>query len=164
MEHSIPNHSDRTLMEEENRESKPAPPPKPKADAIALLFLTVGEIRNSEIWAAWLKPVNPDLYSIYVHAKVKYHVDIFLSLIHPCPDSSGQNPEQVVHPRFAKYRIKPVKTKWGDISLVEAHLELLKSAVKNKSNRSGKNPARLFRHAYAVVNHIPLECGYYYVS
>ena len=59
-------------MEEENREGRPAQPPKPKADAIALLFLTVGEIRNSDIWAAWLKPVNPDLYSIYVHAKVRY--------------------------------------------------------------------------------------------
>jgi hypothetical protein len=62
-------------MEEENQQGKPVLPPKPKADAIALLFLTVGEIRNSDIWAAWLKPVNPDLFSIYVHAKVKYLLD-----------------------------------------------------------------------------------------
>ena len=75
MDNSIPNYKDRTPMEEENQLCKPALPARPKADAIALLFLTVGEIRNSDIWAAWLKPVNPDLYSIYVHAKVKYHID-----------------------------------------------------------------------------------------
>jgi hypothetical protein len=123
-------------MEEENQQIKPTLPPKPKADAIALLFLTVGEIRNSDIWAAWLKPVNPELYSIYVHAKVMYHLDnIFSYNARTLTRFVGQNPEEVVHPRFAKFRIKPVKTKWGDISLVEAHLELLKSAIRNKSNR-----------------------------
>jgi hypothetical protein len=79
MDNSVLNHMDRPPMEEENQQCKPALPPKPKADAIALLFLTVGEIRNSDIWDAWLKPVNPDLYSIYVHAKVKFHLDNFYS-------------------------------------------------------------------------------------
>jgi hypothetical protein len=59
-------------MEDSREERTVEDPSKSKPDSIALLFLTVGEIRNSKIWAAWVKSVNPDHYSIYVHAKVRH--------------------------------------------------------------------------------------------
>ena len=46
----------------------------PRAESIALLFLTRGEVPNSKIWEEWLKPVDTDHYSIYVHAKVNSSV------------------------------------------------------------------------------------------
>ena len=120
-------------MEEASEERIVDVPAKNRPDSIALLFLTVGEIRNSKIWAAWLRSVNPELYSIYVHAKVSPRFSDFSNML--IPINTPQNPKEVVHPLFANRQIKTVKTKWGDISLVEAHLELLKAALKNKNNR-----------------------------
>ena len=40
--------------------------------AVALLFLTVDEICNCDVWEAWLRDANPEHFTIYVHAKVPY--------------------------------------------------------------------------------------------
>ena len=37
--------------------------------SIAFLFLTIGQIRNSDVWEAYFKSGGPTEYTIYVHAK-----------------------------------------------------------------------------------------------
>ena len=58
-------------MEAEYTKCTEENPPQKRPDAIALMFLTVGQIRNSDVWAAWLRSADPALFSIYVHAKVQ---------------------------------------------------------------------------------------------
>ncbi len=49
-------------------------------NSIAFLFLTIGEICNSEVWAAWFKAANPEQYTIYVHAKVIFSSILILNI------------------------------------------------------------------------------------
>lgn len=38
--------------------------------SVALMFLTIGDVNNPDIWEGWLREANPASYDIYVHAKV----------------------------------------------------------------------------------------------
>ncbi len=38
--------------------------------AVALLFLTIRDVKNPDIWEGWLKDAPEGSFNIYVHAKV----------------------------------------------------------------------------------------------
>ena len=71
---------------------------------------------NPGIWRRWLKNASPDLYSIHVHAK----------FANPVRDPLF-GPEQRIQ--------DVVPTEWGTVSLVQAHLALLKEGLKDPENR-----------------------------
>ena len=78
---------------------------------IAFLFLTRGDINQPELWSRYFKG-NEHRVSIYVHPK---------------------NPEEVKTPWLVDHIIPTrTETAWGQI--VEAYLELMKEAVKDKDN------------------------------
>lgn len=82
--------------------------------SVALMFLTIGDVNNPDIWEGWLREANPASYDIYVHAKRK---------------------EDVQHRFFRNRHVETVPTKWGTVSLVKAHVNLLRAAIKNKRNK-----------------------------
>ena len=71
-------------------------------------------MKNPDVWAAWLQDVPKERWNIYVHAK---------------------EPDSVKHPLFESNLVRAVKTKWGTVSLVKAHITLIKQALRNKNNR-----------------------------
>mgnify|MGYP000223743036 FL=1 len=83
------------------------------SDKIAFCFLTIDNIHKAELWEDFFKG-HEDKYSIYLHPK---------------------NPEKV-DPAYKKYILgNLVETKWGDISLVRATLNLFREAYKNQNNK-----------------------------
>lgn len=50
-----------------------------------------------------------------------------------------QNPENYKHPLLKNALIESVQTKWGTVSLVQAHIALLKAAVKDPKNKSASS-------------------------
>lgn len=80
---------------------------------IAICFLTTSNIVNLDIWEKWWKG-NEHLINIYAHFSKK-----------------GQINQKIL----LDNRVKPVPTKWGDISLVNAEYQLYNKAYKNKQNK-----------------------------
>lgn len=75
---------------------------------IALCFLTYDNLSQPKLWKNFINPK----YNIYIHNKY---------------DFTGE---------FQKYCIdNKVETKWGNISLIKASLNLFKEAFKNKENK-----------------------------
>ena len=62
--------------------------------------------------AAWLQDVPKERWNIYVHAR---------------------EPDSVKHPLFERNLVRAVKTKWGTVSLVKAHITLIKQALRNEA-------------------------------
>ncbi|EKX51484.1 hypothetical protein GUITHDRAFT_134409 [Guillardia theta CCMP2712] len=83
-------------------------------DSIAFLFLTLGEVKNPLAWEAWFHKARKEVFDIHVHAKFE---------------------DEVKHPLFKNNLIQGIKTKWGTVSLVQAHLLLLNKALKKERNR-----------------------------
>ncbi len=84
-----------------------------REDKIAFCFLTMGDINQLNIWKDFFKG-HENKYNIYIHPK----------------DSSK------VSKSYKKYIIKKnINTQWGDISLVNATLELFREAYKDKKNK-----------------------------
>ena len=125
----------------ETVESMPEPSQCPIEGAgvgkIALLFMIKKGPNNSGMWRRWLHGVPGSEYSITVHAK------------------EAQN---VYAPLFKDNLITAVPTEWGDVSLVEAHLALLRAALKDPHNRYDE-PAHLPAHSGACVFHDTLSSG-----
>jgi hypothetical protein len=79
---------------------------------IAFLFLIIDVIHNDKMWREFFKKAPNEEWSIYIHQKT--NVDIGW---------------------FNEYKLKKtVYTKWGDISLVEAHNLLLETALEDANN------------------------------
>jgi hypothetical protein len=82
-------------------------------DKIAFCFLTIDNIHKLDVWEQFFKG-NEDKYSIYIHPK---------------------NPENVSN-KYKKNIIgNLVETKWGDVSLVRATLNLFKAAYQDPQNK-----------------------------
>lgn len=82
-------------------------------DKIAFCFLTIDNINKSDVWEEFFKG-NEDKYSVYMHPK---------------------NPENISD-EYKKYIINDlVETKWGDVSLVRATLNLFKAAFQDPKNK-----------------------------
>ncbi|KAJ1490124.1 core-2/I-branching enzyme-domain-containing protein [Baffinella frigidus] len=89
--------------------------PGPGDASVALLFLTIKDPKNPDVWESWLRDVPSSKYDIVVHAKEK---------------------GEVAHPLFKPCTMKkPVKTKWGTVSLVKAHIALMRKALENTNNQ-----------------------------
>ena len=98
-------------------------------ESIAFLFLTLGEVKNPLAWEAWFHKASKEVFDIHVHAKVL----LGLPLAHH--EISLPFADQVKHPLFKNNLIQGIMTKWGTVSLVQAHLLLLKKALKSERNR-----------------------------
>jgi hypothetical protein len=129
-------------------------------DSVALLFLTIRDVKNPDIWEGWLRDAPAGSYDIYVHAKVPLPLPSSQSettlLVVAVPRAwhsvgltlrgvfgSKQHPEQVKHRLFRDRQVRTVPTKWGTVSLVKAHINLIRAAVKNKRNRQTPSLAEL---------------------
>jgi hypothetical protein len=78
---------------------------------LAFLFLVIDRINHLDIWKKFLKG-HENKYNIYIHSKKK-----------------------LLQEDLENYKISNIiPTNWGDFSLVSAYMELLKEAVKDKSN------------------------------
>jgi len=85
---------------------------KPKAK-LAFCFLTIDNIHQDKYWQLFFNN-NNDRYNIYIHPKY--------------PDK--------VSNYFKKYIIKElIETKWGDLSLVNATINLYREAYKDEDNK-----------------------------
>lgn len=80
---------------------------------IAFLFLTRGDLTQPQVWREYFGSA-PDHVSIFTHAK------------HPDELKSGVLENQRV--------LEPIPTRWGDISLVQASVNLLMAALENSAN------------------------------
>jgi len=76
---------------------------------ISLLFLTYSKITHINAFNNYLEKCN-----IYIHPKY--------------PDKVNKDLQKYIIPNL-------VETKWGDKSIINATLELLKEAYKNKNNK-----------------------------
>ncbi len=82
-------------------------------DKIAFCFLTIDNINKIDIWEEFLRG-HEDKYSLYIHPK---------------------NPEKV-DPKYQSNIIgNLIETKWGEISLVRATMNLFKAAFQNPDNK-----------------------------
>lgn len=101
---------------------------------LALCFLVTGDLHNLELWERWWKGYE-HLVGIYVHYSKNKSADVTQDIL-------------------IKNRVRPVPTRWGDISLVYAEKQLYRKAYKNPSNKffillSGTcAPVRTFEHTY----------------
>ena len=68
---------------------------------------------NPGVWRRWLHAASTD-FSVWVHAK---------------------STKDVHDPLFKDNLIGSVPTEWGTVSLVEAHLALLRAALEDQENR-----------------------------
>ena len=106
----------------------------PRQKKIAICFLITADVSNPQVWEHWWAG-NEDKISIYSHY------------------SKGKE-KNVTIPWLKKNRVRPVPTRWGDISLVNAEAELYKKAMKKKENKffilvSGTCiPVRTFKYVY----------------
>jgi hypothetical protein len=88
--------------------------PSTHGPSVALMFLTVGEVKNPQVWEEWLRDAPQASWNVYVHAKEQ---------------------DNVKHPLFADNLVRAVKTKWGTVSLVKAHVTLIKQALRDAGNK-----------------------------
>jgi hypothetical protein len=81
---------------------------------LAFLFLTYDNLKQIKVWENYFNGADKEQYTIYVHSK---------------------NPSQVSDSILRGRQIKKlVSTKWGDISLVNATINLLEEAYMNPDN------------------------------
>ncbi len=101
---------------------------------IAICFLITADVSNPQVWEEWWRG-HEDKVSIYSHY------------------SRGKE-QNVTIPWLKLNRVKPVPTRWGDISLINAEAELYKKAYEKKYNTffilvSGTCiPVRSFEYIY----------------
>jgi hypothetical protein len=94
-------------------ESEPVESNIDKNSKIAFCFLTMGDIHQLNVWKDFFKG-HENEYNIYIHPKFANKVSN----------------------SFKKYIIKKrLDTKWGDISLVNATIELFRAAYKDPTNK-----------------------------
>lgn len=100
---------------------------------IAFLFLIYDKINNEDLWNLFFAKAKN--YSIYIHYKQKPNLKY-----------------------FQKYIINNiVDTKWGDVSIVQAEINLLKNALQDKNNKkfifvSGSClPVKNYNHIYNTL-------------
>lgn len=103
---------------------------------IAFCFLIYDDINHEDLWNTFLKDVDPQKYSIYIHHKYS-------------------KPLQY----FEKYKLKShVVTKYGDISLVKAQNLMLQEALLDIDNKhfifisNSCIPLKSFDHLYEKLN------------
>ena len=84
-------------------------------DKIALCFLVTRDIRNHKVWEEWWHCYKDDI-NLYFHYSKKSESKVKLDYM-------------------IDNRVRPVPTKWGDISLVKAERELYKKAYADKDNK-----------------------------
>jgi hypothetical protein len=84
-----------------------------KNDKIAFCFLTMGDIHQLNVWKDFFKG-HENKYNIYIHPKEYDKV-------------SNSHKKYVIRKRL--------KTNWGDVSLVNATLELYREAYKDSENK-----------------------------
>jgi len=106
---------------------------------LALLFLIYDEINQEELWFDWLKNIDTNKYSIYIHYKIP--------------------PSNKKLKYFENNKIKNcVETAWGDISLVKAQNALLENALKDSANTNfillsnSCIPLKKFSHVYDSID------------
>ena len=108
---------------------------------IAICFLITKDVPNPEIWERWWRCFE-DRVNIYSHYSVGKEKNVTL-------------------PWLKKGRVKPVPTKWGDISLVKAEGQLYKQAIKDKDNKffilvsDTCIPVRTFMYTYTRLMRSP---------
>jgi len=79
---------------------------------IAFCFLVYDGIHHESIWYNLFKNIDPNRYTIYIHAK-----------------------EEKQFRYFDSYRIKSIPTEYARISIVEAQTLLLEAALQDKDNQ-----------------------------
>lgn len=82
---------------------------------IAFLFLTVSDLNKPDIWQNFFKG-NESKFNIYAHSKDHRGIETDILLNNQIPNKESY-------------------TKWGDVSLVNATIKLLKSALNDKNNQ-----------------------------
>ena len=87
-----------------------------KNKKLALLFLIYDEINQEDLWHDYLKNIDKNKYSIYIHYKI------------PPTDKKLKY--------YEENKINSIETKWGDLSLVKAQNVLLGEALKDENNTS----------------------------
>jgi len=103
---------------------------------IALCFLIYDKINHEKIWYDYLKNIDPNKYTIYIHYKenkpLKY---------------------------FEKYKLKNnIETRWGGLSVVLAQNMLLKEALKDPLNQhfiflsQSCIPIKTFNYVYNTLD------------
>lgn len=101
---------------------------------IALCFLIKDNFKNLDFYNKWLEGVSNDKYQIYIHWKIK--------------------PEKL----FEKFKTPNIiETKWGDISLVKATLNMFDLAVKDNCDMlyllsNDTLPLKSFDEIYKINN------------
>lgn len=86
----------------------------PEHSKIAFCFLTTNDVHKNDIWKDFFSN-NEDKYNIYLHSKNPINISSF----------------------FKNHIIKSlIPTKWGDVSLVRATLNMFKEALKDKDNKA----------------------------
>ena len=80
---------------------------------IYFLFLIKDKVHNINLWKKYFK--NSKNYKIIIHPK---------------------NKEKIVYIDKNEIVLNPIETKWGDISLVDAEINLLKKALEYKNKNS----------------------------
>lgn len=86
----------------------------PRSGKIALCFLVTREPRNWTVWKKWMEG-HEDNVSLYFHF-------------------SKNKEDNLRKDVLWENRVKPVPTRWGDMSLVYAEAELYKAALKDRKN------------------------------
>ncbi|KAF8724519.1 hypothetical protein HU200_020773 [Digitaria exilis] len=109
------NMTDEELFWRASMEPKLRRTPYHRVPKIAFLFLVRGDLPLRPLWEKFFAG-HHDLYSIYVHADPSY---------------TGSPPKDSV---FYGRMIPSQKTKWGDVSLVEAESRLLANALLDHAN------------------------------
>lgn len=115
-----------------------------KSKKIALCFLIYDKINHEQIWYNWLKNIDKNKYTIYIHYKenkpLKY---------------------------FEKYKIDSIDTCWGCLSIVLAQNKILQKAIKDNKNEhfiwlSGSCiPLKSFNYIY---NYLDINKSYYNIA
>ena len=81
---------------------------------IAFLFLLTDRVRHSDIWTKFFENIDKKKYSIYSH--IKKNTDMIPKYI-------------------SEHKIKTIKTSWCGENLVTAFVNMVKEALKDKSNK-----------------------------
>jgi len=108
---------------------------------LAFLFLTRGDLYQTDLWEGFFPVENENLYNIYSHPK------------HPDKISK----DSLLAEKTISDRIK--NTKWGDISLVKATFRLLRHAYRDDEENKkfillseSCIPIRNFKYIYQDLN------------
>jgi hypothetical protein len=123
-----------------NRKEKFTSKNKPKK--IAFCFLIYKEIYHEDLWNEYLKNIDPNKYSIYIHYK-----------------------ENQPLKHFEKHKLNhTIETCWGCLSVVQAQNLILKEALKDKNNQhfvwlsDSCIPIKSFNYIY---NYLDTKKSYY---